>query len=281
MTSTTSDEVRQANRAISAAIAPTWERRRAEIEEVSAPVQEWLVRALASEPGDTVLELAAGAGDTGFEVARAVGPGGKLISTDLTEAMVDVARRRGAERGVENVEFRVVDAEQIDLGTDSVDGVVCRYGYMLVPDRTAAFRETRRVLRAGGRLAFAVWGAPQQNPFFIAAPVLAELGHLPPLDPDGAGVFSMASEAAITELLVTAGFEMVQIEGVPVTFRVADIDGYLDLVADTAGPIGLAIQHLAGADRDAVRSACTVTLERFAGAGGLDIPGLALCVLAR
>jgi ubiquinone/menaquinone biosynthesis C-methylase UbiE len=91
-----------------------------------------------------VLELAAGAGDTGFAAAS---DAGRLLCTDFSPAMLDVARRRAGELGITNVEFRVLDAEHLDLDTASVDGVLCRLGYMLVADPAAALAETRRVLR--------------------------------------------------------------------------------------------------------------------------------------
>ena len=88
-----------------------------------------------------------------------------MISTDFAPEMVDVARRYGEARGLENVEYRVLDAERMDLDDDSVDGVVCRWGYMLMADPAAALKETRRVLRGGGPLAFAVWRTPDRNPW--------------------------------------------------------------------------------------------------------------------
>ena len=106
----------------------------ADLEDVSAPVRQWLLTELAPRPGDTVLELAAGVGDTGFEAAAIVGERGRLLSTDFSPAMVEAARRRGNELGVENVEYRVMDAERIELDADSVDGVLCRFGYMLMAD---------------------------------------------------------------------------------------------------------------------------------------------------
>jgi ubiquinone/menaquinone biosynthesis C-methylase UbiE len=152
-------------------LAPSWERRRPDIEDVSTPVKEWMLRALGPRSGDTVLELAAGCGDTGFEAAATIGEGGRLITTDFSPAMLDAARRRGAELRVENVEYRLMDAQRIGLATDSVDGVLCRFWYMLMHDPAAALAETRRVLRPGGRLTLAVWGAPERNPFFGIAAV--------------------------------------------------------------------------------------------------------------
>jgi ubiquinone/menaquinone biosynthesis C-methylase UbiE len=71
-----------------------------------------------------------------LDAAAVVGEQGRLISTDFSAAMVAAARRRGAERGLGNVESRVMDAERIELEADSVDGVLCRFGYMLWPTRS-------------------------------------------------------------------------------------------------------------------------------------------------
>ena len=173
------DLYRTMNYEVAETIAPGWERRRADIERVMAPVREWMLRVLGPRAGDTVLELAAGAGDTGFEAAALVGGSGRLISSDFSPAMLEAARRRGAELGVENVEYRVIDAERNDLADDCVDGVLCRLGYMLMADPAAALAETRRVLRPGGRLALAVFGAPERNPFFSAIVIcLVQSGHI-------------------------------------------------------------------------------------------------------
>ena len=134
-------------------MAAGWEQRREEMETVARPVTEWMVRALDPKPGDTVLELAAGPGEVGFAAAPLLGPEGRLISSDFSPAMVDVARRGAAELGLENVEHLVLDAEDLALEDDSVDGVLCRFGFMLMPDPETAVAEARRVLRPGGRLA--------------------------------------------------------------------------------------------------------------------------------
>lgn len=281
MSATATEELHRMSYEIAEAIAPSWERRRTEIERFSSPVREWLLTELQPRPGDTVLELAAGAGDTGFEAAQMVGADGLLISTDFSPAMVASARRSGAGLGVDNVDYRVVDAHQIDLDADSVDGVLCRYGYMLMVDPRAALAETRRVLRPSGRLAFAVWGPPERNPYFAAVVgALVQRGHMPPPDIEGPGVFSMASAERTSHLLEAAGFGELRTEEVPVSFAVPDTDGYLDLVADTAGPIGLTLQNLSGADRQALAAQLEPSLEPFAGEAGLAIPGLALCAVA-
>ena len=165
-------------------MAGGWERTRTEREKIAAPVTEWLIRELAAKPGETVLELAAGQGDVGFEIAAVLGESGRLISSDFSPAMTEIARRRSAELGLTNVEHRILDAEQLELADDSVDGVLCRWGYMLMPDPAAALAETRRVLRSCGRLAFSVWSSGAHNPWIsVAARILVAHGHMPPAEP--------------------------------------------------------------------------------------------------
>lgn len=263
------------------AIAPGWERWRARIEEVTTPVREWILKELAPRSGDTVLELAAGAGDSGFEAAALAGERGRLISTDFSPAMVEVARRRGAQLGLGNVDYRVMDAERIELDADSVDGVLCRFGYMLMPDPGAALAETRRVLRPGGRLALAVWSAPERNPWAsIGFGLLIERGYLPPPDPGAPSPFALASEQHTRALLEGAGFTAVRTEEVPVRFAFRDLDDYMTYATDTGGPAALVLRGLPEDEREALKTQLGAAFAPFGVDAGYEIPGVALCAVA-
>ena len=145
--------------------AAGWGKQAGRVREMGMPVSMWMIEHLELQPGQRVLELAAGPGDTGFLAAERIQPGGTLLSTDAAEAMLKVARARAGELGIENVEFSRIELEWIDLPTAGVDAVLCRWGVMLSVDPGAAMGEMRRVLRPGGRLAVAVWDESERNPW--------------------------------------------------------------------------------------------------------------------
>jgi SAM-dependent methyltransferase len=172
-----------------------------------------------------VLELAAGPGDTGFLAAGMIEPGGSLISSDASERMLEVARERARELGIENAEFKRLELEWIDLPTASIDVILCRWGVMLTVDPETALREMRRVLVPGGRSVLAVWDQPELNPWLVLPErAIVELGYSPPVDPGRPGPFSLSAPGRLHELLESAGFVEVVVESLelrqpPVTVR--------------------------------------------------------------
>jgi SAM-dependent methyltransferase len=274
------EAARQRSRAAWDAIAPGWYSEREELWKTSRLVSEWMVRRLDPQPGDTVLELAAGLGDTGFMAARRVGETGRVIITDFAPEMVAAARRRAEEVGVENAEFRTLDAERMDLETDSVDGVLCRWAYMLMIDPATAFAETRRVLKPGGRLAFSVWAAPERNPgLSLASRVLVELGHIPPPDPEAPGAFVMADPRRIRELVVGAGFAEPEIEEVSFRRPFADQDDYWRFLTETSSALSPALRALPGEARAAVRQRVREAAQPYHFGEGYDFPAVCMNVV--
>src|ERR1035438_10098160 len=112
-------------------MATGWEDRRDWMMNIAGQVDSWLVTKTDPQPGQNFLDIAAGAGDLSIAVVECVGGGGHVISSDFSPKMIDVARRNGLASGLAsglaNIEYRVMDAEEMELGDNSVDGVVCRW----------------------------------------------------------------------------------------------------------------------------------------------------------
>ena len=250
-----------------------WEDERDFLAEKTGPVRERMVERLDPNAGETILELAAGTGETGFAIAERLGDDGRLILTDFAPGMVDAARRRGEDLGLSNIDYRVLDAEGMDLDDDSVDGVSCRFGYMLMADPAKALGETRRVLRDGGRLVFGVWGGPDKNPWAaIPGMTMVELGHMPPPEPGVPGIFAMADPQRITELVTGAGFGEPQVEQVEVDWGYTSPDEHWEKTLKLAAPIADAYASLDAEAQDEVReNVAQRVAERLEGDGVLGL----------
>lgn len=277
----TDDLTRQAQ-ATWEAVAPAWERHRARIFEATKVISDRLVDLIDPQRGETILELTAGTGDTGFLAAERVGEGGRLISTDFSDAMVHAAKRAAAERQLGNVECRVMDAQAIDLPDRSVNGVLSRFGLMLVATPRRVLEETVRVLRPGGRLAYAVWGPVDRNPWItLLVGALLQGGHAPGGDPFGpGGLFSLATTDLNVQLATDAGFTNVQVEEINGEMASDSLDDYWEYQSSISGPVAILLATLSADERSSLRAAFREAAEPFRSRAGYRLPFCSLLVHA-
>jgi SAM-dependent methyltransferase len=277
-----STDYRHASHARWESAAPGWGARRAQIQRTAVQVSQWMLEAVAPQPGQTILELASGPADTGLMAAELVRPGGTLICTDFSEGMLGQARARAEELGLDNVEFRALDAESLDLETAGVDAVLCRWGYMLMADPSAALLETRRVLRPSGRVALAVWAGPADN-VWASAPteelVAHGLAEVP--DREGPGMFHFAAPARLEEALAGAGFTEVVVEDLAFPWPYESFEHWFQTTSDMSSAFAEALR---GATPDVVAGVRDALEARFAPYlgedGSLEIPARALVAAA-
>ncbi len=262
--------------------ATGWSRRADHLRDATMPVTTAMIEALAPQPGDDVLELAAGIGDVGFMVAEMIKPGGTLVCSDFAPEMLTAAQQRARELGLDNVRFRQIDAESMDQPAASLDGVLCRWGYMLMVDPEAALRQTRRVLKPGGRLSLAAWTGPDDNPWSsLPQRELLARGLTEPAEEGAPGQFAWADPALIEDVLHAAGFVEFGIERVDFAMRYDDFDHWWQTQLDLSTSFAGAVRAAAPDDAEAMRAAVRGAAEAFAqGDGSLQMPAASWVVAA-
>jgi SAM-dependent methyltransferase len=263
-------------------VAPGWERRRELFARATATLSARMVDLLEPRPGHRILELAAGPGETGFLALPRIQPDGELLSTDAAPEMVEAARRRAAELGLTHVRFGIEDAADLSLPDNDSDGILCRFGLMLVPEMKRVTGEIARVLRPGGRAVLAVWASSRLNPWLTAAGLAAlELGLSEPPDHDAPGPFRLSDPDDLRSVVLAGGLEIDRVEDVPVAWAAGSLAEWWETTCDTSRMLTTLLGRLPAGQVDALRLHAEAHLHEYvADDGSLSVPGLARVIVA-
>jgi SAM-dependent methyltransferase len=223
--------------------------------------------------GNRVLDVAAGAGDQTLDIAARVGPQGSVLATDLSPAILELAKANALREGHANVETRVADGEHLQLDEASFDAAVSRLGLMFLPDPVQGLREMRRALRPSGGVCTMVFSKPETNPCvtILMSTALRHAG-LAPRDPfQPGGLLSLGKPGLIDEMFRAAGFKDVATTSMDAPFKLPSALEYLSFIRACASPIQ---QILGRLDADRAQAAwaemeqrlkCFETAEGWAG----------------
>lgn len=263
------------------AVATAWEDNAEYVESHTIGATTALIAAADIQPGDHLLELAAGPGTLGARFSELVGPSGRVVVSDFAPEMVNAARRRNAQ--LENVQIAVLDAASIERPDSSFDVVVCRMGLMFAPDPASAFGEIHRVLRPAGRFAALTWAGIEHNPWMTCVGMAAMTSGLvaggPPVGPGA--IFSLGDPAGLAALAKNAGFVDVITEELPMTFRADTIDTHVQRVSSLAGPLAAAFARATPTQLASVRQTAAQLAGDHINNDGVALPGRALLVAGR
>ena len=239
---------------------------------VLAPVSEVLIDRAGVEAGERIVDVGCGCGATTIALARKVGSSGHVLGIDISGPMLTRARQL-APAGL-SVDFALADATVYPFESENFDLLASRFGVMFFADPALSFANMRQALRPSGRLAFACWREPRENPFFMA-PLQAVYKHvpkLPQLGPEDPGPFSFASEARVQRILGEAGFAGVKMEPCNLSLDIAVGRG-LEAAVQGALEIGPAARALAEQPGDVVAAATQSIREALAAfAKGQAVP---------
>ncbi len=230
---------------------------------------ERMLEAAQLQPGDHVLDIAAGTGDQTFLAAHIVGPGGSILATDISGDMLSIAARVAQQEGLTNITTRVMDAQQLELEDDVFDAVICRLGLMLLPHPARALSEIHRVLKPGGKLAALVWSAPEHNPLWsLTLAIVAR--YASGASAPGPNPFALSDPSVFERVLTGADFHEVSTRALPFQSHYASLEAFLHSTGSrlTAGVLGQLSQQEQQHLLEEVRQA----LSQFEGSDGLVAP---------
>ena len=235
--------------------------------------RQMLDRALI-QPGQRILDIAAGAGEPTVSAAERVGPSGYVLATDISEGIVALALQVARERGLKQVEARAMDGEKLDLPDASFDAVLCRLGLMYMPHPVTALSEWRRALKTGGRVAVVVFSTADRNSWgALPAAIIRRRAQLPPPVPGQPGPFSLGGAGVLEGVFRQAGFRHPEVRAVPVPHRMASAAEYIRVAREAFGAFNGMMAHRSDQERDSVWNEVEDSMRSFETPDGFEVPG--------
>lgn len=170
-----------------------------------------VARRIADFPASMVVEIAAGTGRVTRHIRETIPRAAKFIASDIGDDMLALAKKK---LGHLAIEWQKIDAQKLPFNDNSIDLIICSFGYMFVPDKAKAFAEVIRVLRPGGQFLFTTWDKLENNGASYSSVSVAKKYLAEPLTESDFIATSMSDTAIITDLLYTAGFMTISTETV-------------------------------------------------------------------
>lgn len=232
------------------------------------PAQAQLLALAALQPGEAVLDLAAGTGLVTFPAAEAVGPTGRVVATDISDAMVAMLKGEAARRGLAHVSAERADAETYRFEDASFDAVLCALGLMYVPNPSACLAGALRVLRPGGRFVAAVWGDRRRCGWAEIFPIVERRvsSEVCPL------FFQLGTGGALQIQMEFAGFTGIEAVTVNTVLAYDSPEAALG-AAFIGGPVAMAYSRFDEATREAAHAEYLASIAGYREGAGYRIPG--------
>jgi SAM-dependent methyltransferase len=260
--------------------AESWLGSLARIERSITGFGEQALAIAAVQPGEDVIDIGCGTGSTTLALGSAVGAGGMVLGLDLSEPLIDVARRKSPPP---QVTFMVGDAAANPFEAARTDLLFSRFGVMFFADPVAAFGNLRRALKPTGRLTFVCWRPVTENDW-VLVPMKAAAPHLPPAQrpgPEDPGPFAFGDPARVTRILTEAGFTPPAFQ--PLDRQLWSGDTIEDAVGNMTkfGPLARVFADVSPAQTAKAKEAIAAALQPHLGAGGVHLGGACWLVSAR
>ena len=265
------------------ASARYWDKYRALIAQIFAPLTSGLVDEARIKVGQRVLDIGGGTGEPALTIASIVGPTGSVVYTDPVAGMVETTQAEAASRGLTNINFTQCSADDLPIADQTFDVAVGRLSAMFFVDPAVAVREALRVIREDGIVSFVVWGPKEGNPFFSAVTdMIDRFVDVPPLDPDAPETFRFAAPGKLARVLEDAGAKSVIERQLIFEIEAAiSFEQFWQLRTEMSGTLREKMARLAGAQLSTVKKAVAGAVRKYFVSGTMSFPAQALIVSGR
>jgi len=269
------EDIRNAQKATWNKFSPGWKKWDDLTMSFLKPHGDAIIEHLKPGSSDSVLDIAAGTGEPGLTIAPMLSDG-KVIQTDLSEGMLEVAKEKAENRGINNLETQIADACELPFADNTFDAVSCRLGFMFFPDMQMAAAEMLRVLKPGGRLATTVWGVAEKNFWVTCISKNIKKYIEMPTPPEGApGMFRCASAGLVAGLFDKVGLRNILEEEIPGKINCSSAEEFWNFQTEIAAPF---VGALSTADDETVQKIKTGVVdninERYPDQTSIDTSGI-------
>ena len=214
--------------------------------------------------GHRVLDIAAGVGEQSITTAKKVGAGGYVLATDISSNILEFAKQMAQQAGMNNIEIKVMDGENLTVEDETFDAVISRVGLIYFPDQQKALKEMLRVLKPGGKVAAIVYSTPEKNKFFsVPVSIIRNRAKLPPPLPGQPGPFSLGAEGIIEKAFSQAGFKNVRSELVPSPLQLSSAKECVRFEKESFGALHQMMNSLPDPEKESVWEEIEKELQKF------------------
>lgn len=268
--------------------APYWEKYRAVITEMFAPVTQALIEDAGIAKGNSVLDVATGTGEPALSIGNVLGSEGTVVGTDVVPAMVEAARREVERRRLANVRFQVAFTDGLPFPDGTFDAAVSRFGVMFFPSPLDCLRDMLRVLKPGGKIALAVWYLQDRNPFDYSVSRIVETYMERYVEepnapkPGVSDMFRFAKPGELRAILANAGATDVSERVFQFAIRAGiSAEAFWTLRSEMSEKLRTKLGLLSESQRAELSREAIGAIRAYSGDSGISIPAEVLIVSGR
>lgn len=253
--------------------AQAWSEWGATLRDWLGPATEIMIDLADISLGCSVLDVAAGAGDQTMQIADHIGPDGYILATDISSNILDYAAANAKAQGYGQIDFKVMDGENLTSGTGQFDAVVSRVGLIYFPNQMKALQGIRDTLKPGGRFAAMVYSTPENNGFFsIPVATIRKAANLPAPAKGQPGPFSLGQPGVLAEVLAQAGFSNIREQTVQAPLELPTAADCVRFERESFGALHEMLKGLETAAQDDVWADIETSLQAFENRKGFSGP---------